>query len=191
MLGIGTEPVTPFEVLGAPPHADAAQRATTWSTASGLRTPDDVTVLGSGQSGAEIVLDLLRAGAPGQRVRWLTRSAAFEPMEYSKLGLEHFTPDYTRYFHGLREDVRADLLRGQGRLHKAISFETIAELHAELHMRSFDSLYGGTLGLAGDTGATLLPGVSVTGRSVGAPRGPGRRSSSPACTSGRSGSSAS
>ena len=128
-----------------------------------LRTLDDVTVIGSGQSGAEIVLDLLRTGAPGQRVRWLTRSAAFEPMEYSKLGLEHFTPDYTRFFHGLRTDVRADLLRTQGRLHKAISFETLADLHAELHMRSFDSLYGGTLGLAGDTGATLLPGVSVTG----------------------------
>lgn len=162
VLGIGTEPVTPFEVPGAPPHA-ALHSADYMVYRERLRTLDDVTVIGSGQSGAEIVLDLLRSGAPGQRVRWLTRSAAFEPMEYSKLGLEHFTPDYTRFFHSLREDVRADLLRGQGRLHKAISFETIAELHAELHMRSFDSLYGGTLGLAGDTGATLLPGVSATG----------------------------
>ncbi|ACU70731.1 L-lysine 6-monooxygenase (NADPH) [Catenulispora acidiphila DSM 44928] len=171
VLGIGTEPVMPFEVPGAPPHA-ALHSADYMVHRERLRTLDDVTVIGSGQSGAEIVLDLLRSGAPGQRVRWLTRSAAFEPMEYSKLGLEHFTPDYTRFFHGLREDVRADLLRGQGRLHKAISFETIAELHAELHMRSFDSLYGGTLGLAGDTGATLLPGVSVTG-GAWRPGGPG------------------
>ncbi|WP_194911349.1 lysine N(6)-hydroxylase/L-ornithine N(5)-oxygenase family protein [Catenulispora rubra] len=157
VLGVGTEPVVPFEVAGALHSADYLVHR------DRLRILDDVTVIGSGQSGAEIVLDLLRTGAPGQRVRWLTRSAAFEPMEYSKLGLEHFTPDYTRFFHGLRDDVRADLLRSQGRLHKAISFETIADLHAELHMRSFDSLYGGTLGLAGDTGATLLPGVSVTG----------------------------
>lgn len=162
VLGIGTEPVRPLDIDGAPPYA-ALHSADYLVHRERLRTLDDVTVIGSGQSGAEIVLDLLRSGVPGQRVRWLTRSAAFEPMEYSKLGLEHFTPDYTRFFHGLREDVRADLLRGQGRLHKAISFETIAELHAELHMRSFDSLYGGTLGLAGDTGATLLPGVSVTG----------------------------
>jgi len=162
VLGIGTEPTMPFEVSGAAPYAvlHSADYATHRPR---LRDLDDVTVIGSGQSGAEIVLDLLRSGAPGQRVRWLTRSAAFEPMEYSKLGLEHFTPDYTRFFHGLRDDVRADLLRSQGRLHKAISIETIADLHAELHMRSFDSLYGGTLGLAGDTGATLLPGVSVTG----------------------------
>ncbi|MEY9908615.1 lysine N6-hydroxylase [Catenulispora sp. MAP12-49] len=158
VLGIGTEPVTPFDLPGATLHS-----ADYLLHRERLRTLDDVTVVGSGQSGAEIVLDLVRGGAPGQRVRWLTRSAAFEPMEYSQLGLEHFTPDYTRFFHGLREDVRADLLRTQGRLHKAISFETIADLYAELHMRSFDSLYGGTLGLAGDTGATLLPGVSVTG----------------------------
>jgi lysine N6-hydroxylase len=162
VLGIGTEPVMPFEIPGAAPYA-ALHSADYLLHRERLRTLDDVTVIGSGQSGAEIVLDLLRSGAPGQRVRWLTRSSAFEPMEYSKLGLEHFTPDYTRFFHGLRSDVRADLLRTQGRLHKAISFETIADLHAELHMRSFDSLYGGTLGLAGDTGATLLPGVSVTG----------------------------
>jgi lysine N6-hydroxylase len=161
VLGIGTEPMLPFEAAGAPPYA-ALHSADYLVHRDRLRTLDDVTVIGSGQSGAEVVLDLLRSGAQGQRVRWLTRGA-FEPMEYSKLGLEHFTPDYTRFFHGLREDVRADLLRTQGRLHKAISFETLADLHAELHMRSFDSLYGGTLGLAGDTGATLLPGVSVTG----------------------------
>jgi lysine N6-hydroxylase len=174
VLGIGTEPVVPFEIAGAPAYA-ALHSADYLVHRERLRTLDDVTVVGSGQSGAEIVLDLLRSGAPGQRVRWLTRSAAFEPMEYSKLGLEHFTPDYTRFFHGLRDDVRADLLRTQGRLHKAISFGTIADLHAELHMRSFDSLYGGTLGLAGDTGATLLPGVSVTGGTMlpGSPGSPG------------------
>ncbi|NUP49373.1 MAG: SidA/IucD/PvdA family monooxygenase [Catenulispora sp.] len=164
VLGIGTEPVLPFDLPGTVLHS-----ADYLVHRDRLRSLDDVTVVGSGQSGAEIVLDLLRTGAPGRRVRWLTRSAAFEPMEYSKLGLEHFTPEYTRYFHALREDVRADLLRTQGRLHKAISFQTIADLHAELHMRSFDSLYGGTLGLAGDTGVTLLPGVAVTGGGAPAP----------------------
>jgi lysine N6-hydroxylase len=46
-------------------------------------------------------------------------------------------------------------------------------------MRSFDSLYGGTLGLAGDTGATLLPGVSVTGGTMlpGSPGSPGSQGS--------------
>ncbi len=30
------------------------------------------------------------------RLDWLTRSEGFFPMEYSKLGLQHFTPEYTR-----------------------------------------------------------------------------------------------
>jgi lysine N6-hydroxylase len=155
VLGIGTVPRVPSAVehLLGPGACHSADYLTHRDL---LRELPDVTVVGSGQSGAEVVLDLLRTGAPGQRVRWLTRSAAFEPMEYSKLGLEHFTPDYTRYFHSLRPDIRADLLRGQARLHKAISAETIAELHAELHARSFAAT-------PGETGATLLPGVAVTG----------------------------
>ncbi len=167
VLGIGTEPSIPAAVrhfvadVGQGGEGGEAGEAGENVCHSGayldhrdrLRALPDVTVVGSGQSGAEIVLDLLRHGAPGRRLRWLTRSTAFEPMEYSKLGLEHFTPDYTRYFHALGPDTRADLLRVQGRLHKAISAETLAALHAELHARSF----------TGDTGTTLLPGVTVTG----------------------------
>ena len=38
---------------------------------------DDVTVIGSGQSGAEVLLDLVRTPpAHGARLRWLTRSPA-------------------------------------------------------------------------------------------------------------------
>ncbi|MEY6569770.1 SidA/IucD/PvdA family monooxygenase, partial [Streptomyces sp. PGLac3x] len=67
-----------------------------------------ITVIGSGQSGAEIFLDLLRARPEGrEKLHWLTRTEAFTPMEYSKLGLEHFTPDYTRYFHSLPQPARA------------------------------------------------------------------------------------
>jgi lysine N6-hydroxylase len=148
VLGIGTEPVVP----------GALRARTDW-----IRAADDVTVLGSGQSGAEIVLDLLREWhQPGRRLRWLTRSAAFEPMEYSKIGLEHFTPDYADYFHALPEPVRDQLLATQGRLYKAVSDETLAEIRAELDRRAFPA------GPA-STGVTLLPGMeAVGGRVVGA-----------------------
>ena len=67
-------------------------------------------MIGSGQSGAEVFLDLLR-GSPdgGRHVTWLTASPAFAPMEYSKLGLEHFTPDYTRFFRTLPQSRRDEL----------------------------------------------------------------------------------
>jgi lysine N6-hydroxylase len=154
VLGVGSVPSVPAQFQGLL-GSRVCHSADYLAHADRLRTSADVTVVGSGQSGAEIVLDLLRNGAPGQRVRWLTRTTAFEPMEYSKLGLEHFTPDYTRYFHSLAADTRAGLLRVQGRLHKAISAETIADLHAELHARSF----------TGATAPTLIPGVAVSGGS--------------------------
>jgi lysine N6-hydroxylase len=157
VLGIGTEPSIPerLRTLAAENGAVVCHSAEYLSRADLLRELPDVTVVGSGQSGAEVVLDLLRTGVRGQRVRWLTRTAAFEPMEYSKLGLEHFTPDYTRYFHALESETRQALLGTQGRLHKAISAETIADLHAELHARTFaDGGYGETL-------TTLIPDVEV------------------------------
>ncbi|HEU5333769.1 MAG TPA: SidA/IucD/PvdA family monooxygenase [Actinocrinis sp.] len=158
VLGIGTEPYTPPALRGlhAPHSAEYLDQR------DHIQAADDVTVLGSGQSGAEVVLDLLRTWhRPGRRLRWLTRSTAFEPMEYSKLGLEHFTPDYTEHFHGLAEPVRDTLLAGQDRLYKAASAETLAQIRAELDDRAFPD--GVTR-----TGVTLMPGAeAVAGRRDG------------------------
>ncbi|WP_158070569.1 SidA/IucD/PvdA family monooxygenase, partial [Streptomyces luteocolor] len=118
-----------------------------------LLAADHVTVIGSGQSGAEIFLDLLRARPAGhEKIHWLARTEAFAPMEYSKLGLEHFTPDYTRYFHALPEAVRDGLVPHQWQLHKGIDADTIAAIHDELYRRT---LHGGW------PDAVLTPGVSV------------------------------
>ncbi|WP_159945218.1 MULTISPECIES: lysine N(6)-hydroxylase/L-ornithine N(5)-oxygenase family protein [unclassified Nocardiopsis] len=135
VLGIGTEPVLPeplADLVGERVFhaADYADRA------PGLAGLGDVTVLGSGQSGAEVFLDLLRSPAHRDaHVRWLTRSPAFAPMEYSKLGLEHFTPDYTRYFHALPQQVKDRVVPAQWQLYKGISADTIAEIHDVLYER--------------------------------------------------------
>ena len=73
-------------------------------------------------------------------------------MEYSKLGLEHFTPDYTHYFHALPERVRDRLVTTQWQLHKGIDADTIAAIHDELYRRT---LHGGW------PDAVLTPGVRV------------------------------
>ena len=72
--------------------------------------------------------------------------------EYSKLGLEHFTPDYTRYFHGLAEPVRDRLVAAQWQLHKGIDADTTAAIHDELYRRTLDRGWPDT---------TLTPGVHV------------------------------
>ena len=152
VLGVGTEPVVP-PGLRALLGDRVFHTADYLSRRGGLEGARDVTVLGSGQSGAEVLLDLLRKPpAPDTRLRWLTRSPAFAPMEYSKLGLEHFTPDYTRHFRGLPEQVRDRLVPAQWQLYKAISAETIAAV--------YDLLYD--LSATGDgTAPTLAPNIEV------------------------------
>jgi lysine N6-hydroxylase len=148
VLGVGTEPKIPAPLTGVAVHS-----ADYLPERDRLVSTRDVTVVGSGQSGAEVFLDLLRARPSGQgTLRWLTRTPAFAPMEYSKLGLEQFTPDYTRFFHGLDEPVRDRLVPAQWQLYKAISAETIAEI--------FDELYRRTVG-GGWPDVVLAPAVEV------------------------------
>lgn len=152
VLGTGTEPVVP-EPLRTVLGDEVFHSATYLDHAESLRGAEDVTVIGSGQSGAEVFLDLLRSQQEaGGRLRWLTRSPAFAPMEYSKLGLEHFTPDYTHYFHGLPQQTRDRLVPAQWQLYKAISAETLAEIHDVLYERS---VAGGSPDVA------LMPDVAV------------------------------
>ncbi|MEY9848591.1 lysine N(6)-hydroxylase/L-ornithine N(5)-oxygenase family protein [Streptacidiphilus sp. MAP5-3] len=179
VLGVGTEPVVPtaFAALldeGGPvlhsedylvsPHspgtlADATDNSGSSGDAGssgsvGQPRFSDITVVGSGQSGAEVFLDLLRrrGGSAGPHLRWITRSAALAPMEYSKLGLEHFTPDYTRYFHGLPGTVRDSLVPSQWQLYKAASAETLAAVHEALYDRT-------TGGVAADV--EIVPGTEI------------------------------
>ncbi|MCP2168623.1 lysine N(6)-hydroxylase/L-ornithine N(5)-oxygenase family protein [Goodfellowiella coeruleoviolacea] len=152
VLGVGTEPVIP-EPLAGLVGAHVFHTARYLDRLPDLAGAKDITVIGSGQSGAEVFLDLLRrAPETGWRVRWLTRSPAFAPMEYSKLGLEHFTPDYTRYFHGLPPEVRDRLVPAQWQLYKGISADTLAEIHDVLYTRGIGGARPDVL---------LMPNVAV------------------------------
>ncbi|MFC8827731.1 lysine N(6)-hydroxylase/L-ornithine N(5)-oxygenase family protein [Streptomyces sp. NPDC057137] len=165
VLGVGTNPVVPEPLrplLAEGGHAGRVLHSADYRThRARLAACDDVTVIGAGQSGAEVALDLLRhqdgEGAGGPYVRWLARTNAFAPMEYSKIGLEHFTPDYIRYFRALPEDRREQLVAEQWQLYKGVSEETLAELHDELYER--------TIGGA-EPRAALHPGVAIVAAEV-------------------------
>ncbi|KEF03340.1 MULTISPECIES: lysine N(6)-hydroxylase/L-ornithine N(5)-oxygenase family protein [Streptomyces] len=154
-LGIGSVPHVPeaLKPLADAPAVPVLHSADYLAHRERLLAAEHITVIGGGQSGAEVFLDLLRARPAGREgLHWLARTGAFAPMEYSKLGLEHFTPDYTRYFHALPEPVRDELLPGQWQLHKGIDHGTLAAIHDELYRRT---LHGGW------PDATLTPGVTV------------------------------
>lgn len=155
VLGIGTEPDVPdpLRPLVDAPAVPVIHAADYLDHREKLLAAEHITVIGSGQSGAEIFLDLLRHRPAGhERLHWLGRTAAFAPMEYSKLGLEHFTPDYTRYFQSLAEPVRDQLVASQWQLHKGIDAETLAAIHDELYRRTLDGGWPDTV---------LTPGVQV------------------------------
>jgi lysine N6-hydroxylase len=116
-----------------------------------------VTVIGSGQSAAECVLALYNELTPdmvaaGASIQWITRSAGFFPMEYSKLGLEYFTPDYMRHFHQIEPGRRREIVANQGLLYKGISFSTIGEI--------FDLMYERSVG-GRDPGLSLFSNCEV------------------------------
>ncbi|MEW2261429.1 MULTISPECIES: lysine N(6)-hydroxylase/L-ornithine N(5)-oxygenase family protein [unclassified Streptomyces] len=155
VLGVGTEPHVPdpLKPLVDAPGVPVVHAADYLDHRDTLLAAGHVTVIGTGQSGAEIFLDLLRHRPAGrEKLHWLGRSEAFAPMEYSKLGLEHFTPDYTRYFHALTEPVRDRLVAGQWQLHKGIDADTTAAIHDELYRRTLDGGWPDTV---------LTPGVHV------------------------------
>jgi lysine N6-hydroxylase len=153
VLGIGTEPHIPAALRDLARDPRVVHSAGYLDRRAELAGADEVVVIGSGQSGAEVVLDLLRRRPPGrERLRWFARTEAFAPMEYSKLGLEHFTPDYTEYFHNLSEPARNRLVDAQWQLHKGISAETMADIHDELYRRSVH---------CGWPDVTMAPGVEV------------------------------
>ncbi len=136
VLGVGTTPAVPGALAGAL-GKDVFHAAEFLEHRERLRQAAAVTVVGSGQSGAEVFLELLREQPGcGYRLDWLTRSAGFFPMEYSRLGLEHFTPDYTRYFHGLPAATRDRLLPTQDLLYKGIDVDTIAAIGDLLYERT-------------------------------------------------------
>ncbi|MDI5963180.1 lysine N(6)-hydroxylase/L-ornithine N(5)-oxygenase family protein [Streptantibioticus silvisoli] len=139
VLGIGSVPHVPgpLRPLADSPAVPVHHSADYLPHRERFLTADHVTVVGAGQSGAEVFLDLLRhrpAGLGG--LTWIARTDAIAPMEYSKLGLEHFTPDYTRYYHQLPESVRDRLFPQQWQLHKAIDQHTIGAIHDALYQRT-------------------------------------------------------
>jgi len=136
VVGVGTEPFVPAALAGLP-----AERFL--HSADYLFRRDDllragrVTVVGSGQSGAECALDLLRASGPA--VSWLTRTPSFAPLDYSKLVLEMTTPSYVDYFHALEEPTRDKLVKEHWRHYKGISSETLDDIHDALYARDLST----------------------------------------------------
>ncbi len=99
-----------------------------------------ITVVGSGQSSAEIFQNLLEKSKENSyKLIWITDADRFSPMEDSKFTFELTSPDYLDFFHSLPEKKRYELIGRQDALYKGINAELIANIYDQIHiMDSYD-----------------------------------------------------
>ncbi|WP_328503016.1 lysine N(6)-hydroxylase/L-ornithine N(5)-oxygenase family protein [Streptomyces sp. NBC_00457] len=137
VLGTGTSPYYPEAVRGL--GGDLSHNSRYMQNKAELQKKESITLVGSGQSAAEIYYDLLsEIDVHGYRLNWVTRSPRFFPLEYTKLTLEMTSPEYVDYFHALPEQTRYRLTNEQKGLFKGIDGDLINEI--------FDLLYQKNLG---------------------------------------------
>lgn len=149
VLGIGSTPGFP---ACCEPHQGLVHSSAYLQHKRRLQAKRSITVIGSGQSGAEIVYDLLREQPQhGYALQWITRSPRFFPMEYSKLTIELSSPDYARHFQRLPADTRERVLRDQRAITHGINAHLINAIYDLLEERA----------QAGDRSASLLPSCEL------------------------------
>lgn len=137
VLGTGTTPHVPEPCrdLGG----DALHTSRYLPNRDALRKKKSITLVGSGQSAAEIYYDLLGdIDVHGYRLNWVTRSPRFFPLEYTKLTLEMTSPEYADYFHALPEDTRYRLEKEQKGLFKGIDGALVDAIFDLLYQKNLD-----------------------------------------------------
>lgn len=115
-----------------------------------------VTVVGGGQSGADLFLNALR-GEWGDvaEISWVSRRNNFNALDEAAFANEYFTPEYVSGFVGLNETARGEMLSEQKMTSDGITADSLLTIYRELYHR-FE-----VLGLPRN--ARLMPSRSVTG----------------------------
>ncbi|GAA1042499.1 lysine N(6)-hydroxylase/L-ornithine N(5)-oxygenase family protein [Streptomyces murinus] len=135
VLGTGTVPYLPESCrdLGG----DLLHTSQYMHRKAELQGKKSITVVGSGQSAAEIYYELLsEIDVHGYQLNWVTRSPRFFPLEYTKLTLEMTSPDYIDYFRALPEETRYRLEKQQKGLFKGINSDLIDAIFDLLYQKN-------------------------------------------------------
>ncbi len=95
-----------------------------------LQKKRSITVIGSGQSAAEVYYDLLREiDQYDYSLVWITRSQRFFQMETTKLTLEMFSPDYIDYFFHLSDEKKDKIVCSHDCLYKGVNAKLINQIY--------------------------------------------------------------
>jgi len=152
VLGTGTSPHIPDAGADIAAAAAAGRGGIAFHNSdylarkAGLQRQRSITIVGSGQSAAEIYYELLQeADVHGYQLNWVTRSGRFFPLEYTKLTLEMTSPEYVDYFHALPQDRRDHLNKTQKNLYKGINSDLIDAIYDQLYAKSLSGMVNSRL----------------------------------------------
>lgn len=133
VIGTGAEPLVPDA------FQDVVHTSSYRMERERLLETDRIVVIGSGQSAAEVYLDLLtRSDKMRQRIDWVTRSDVFESLESGKLGEEIFSLPYVDYFNQLPYAEREQLGKAFERFRNGVNPETLRAIYGFLYHRTAD-----------------------------------------------------
>jgi lysine N6-hydroxylase len=136
VIGTGTAPALPGCIKGIN-HSLVFHSSEYLKYKNRILHQPSVTIIGSGQSAAEIFYDLLQARRHfPDGLSWFTRSPRFFPMEYAKLTLEMSSPEYIDHFFSLPNNAKAGILAQQNMLYKGINFSLINDIYDLLYLQS-------------------------------------------------------
>ncbi|WP_349409438.1 lysine N(6)-hydroxylase/L-ornithine N(5)-oxygenase family protein [Pseudalkalibacillus sp. SCS-8] len=139
VMGTGSVPLVPMDTEGCAAE-DVFHSSQFRFYEKNAKDSKSITVIGSGQSAAELFYELLEDQPDyDYELTWYTRSAGFLQLESAKLGQEVFSPDYVAYFHQLSFEERKDALSTLGQLRKGIDPETLKQIYDLLYHRSVDA----------------------------------------------------
>ncbi|MEI2277461.1 lysine N(6)-hydroxylase/L-ornithine N(5)-oxygenase family protein [Paenarthrobacter ilicis] len=142
VLGTGTSPYVPDSCAGIVEAGGLVlHNADYLSRKSELQAKRSITIVGSGQSAAELYYELLQEiDVYGYQLNWVTRSGRFFPLEYTKLTLEMTSPEYVDYFHSLPGEQRDSLIKSQKNLYKGINSDLIDDIYDLLYTKSLSGM---------------------------------------------------
>lgn len=113
-----------------------------------------VVLVGGGQSGAEVMLDLLAAEPAPAQITWLSRRLAFWHLQEGGLIDQIYTPAYQAAYRAMPEGARETALAEQKYTSDGLTQETAQAIYAALYQRRH---------LDGRQDVSLRPWRNVTG----------------------------
>jgi lysine N6-hydroxylase len=146
VIGIGSEPFIPAcakDLVATQKNLDQTMpvifhAADYLFNMSRLASKNRITIIGSGQSAAEIFQDTLSRSARCT-LSWFTRSPRFFPMETNPAAFELSGPDYREHFFQLPPAMKEFILAGQDALYKGINAGLLSAIYERMYERLLDN----------------------------------------------------